>query len=593
MKKGNYPTDLRTLFEQVDEEAYYSKNDGKKPLIGITTYAKEGASCVANLYVNAVIKAGGCPILIPSCDDVSLLSGIVSRLDGLLLTGGGDISPLFLGEEPRPELQDVDLSRDCWEIAVLRMASLRQIPIFGICRGHQLINAVFGGKNYQDIPSQHAGDVIQHSQKQPREFVSHTVMVKSGTLLASLIGEGRVAVNSIHHQGVEKVAPGFIESAVAPDGVNEGIESETASIFSVQWHPEGLVGGGNEKMLSLFRHLVEEAEIYARAKDFHFRHVSLDSHCDTAMFFPEKIDIGVRDIRLKVDLPKMVDGKIDAECMVAYLPQKDRDAAALCVATQQADAILKELKRQISLHPDKVGLALSEKDLVDLKQKGKKAVFLGIENGYAIGKDIENLSRFRDQGVVYMALCHNKNNDICDSAGDMPEHHGLSDFGKEVVKEMNRIGMMVDLSHASEKSFYDALEVSALPIIASHSSCRAICDHRRNLTDEQIIALSRKGGVVQICLYSDFLSATGNADVKCIVDHINHVVELVGVDYVGIGSDFDGGGGIPGCDAANELINITKELIRLGYSENDLAKIWGGNFLRVMSLVQQNCGCAH
>ena len=588
MEKGNYPTDLDSLFRIIDEEICCSE-DSKKPLIGITTYTKEGASCVANLYVNSVIQAGGSPVLIPLCDDIALLSGIVARLDGLLLTGGGDISPLFLNEEPHPKLQDVDLSRDCWEIAVLRMASLRQIPIFGICRGHQLINAVFGGKNYQDIPSQHLGEIIQHSQKQPREFVSHTVTVKSDTLLASLIGEGRIAVNSIHHQGVWEVAPGFIESAVAPDGVNEGMESKTTSIFSVQWHPEGLVCAGNKKMLNLFVHLVKEAEIYARAKNFHLRHVSLDSHCDTPMFFPEKIDIGVRDTRLKVDLPKMRDGQIDAECMVAYLPQRERDDVALEAATRKADAILNELKHQISVHRDKVGQAFSRKDLIELKHAGKKAVFLGIENGYAIGKDISNLSRFRDMGVVYMTLCHNGNNDICDSASGEPEHNGLSDFGKSVVREMNRIGMMVDLSHASEKSFYDALEVSSAPIIASHSSCRAICDHRRNLTDEQIVALARHGGVVQICLYLNFLTSKENADVKCIVEHINHVVKLVGVDYVGIGSDFDGGGGIPGCDAANELINITKELIRQGYSENDLAKIWGGNFLRVMDQVQRVC----
>lgn len=588
MEKGNYPTDLNDLFRITDEEIRCS-DDREKPLIGITTYMKEGASCVANLYVNSVILAGGAPVLIPLCDDIALLSGIVSRLDGLLLTGGGDISPLFLNEEPHPKLQDVDLSRDCWELAVLRMAALRQIPIFGICRGHQLINAAFGGKNYQDIPSQHSGEVIQHSQKQSREFVSHTVMVKPDTLLASLIGEGRIAVNSIHHQGVRDVAPGFIESAVAPDGVNEGMESETGSIFSVQWHPEGLTCAGNKKMSNLFRHLVKEAEIYFRAREFHLRHISLDSHCDTPMFFPEKIDIGVRDDRLKVDLPKMKDGKIDAECMVAYLPQKERDEAGLKAATQKADEILSELKRQISRHQDRVGQAFSEKDVVLLKAAGKKAIFLGIENGYAIGKDISNLARYRDMGVVYMTLCHNGNNDICDSASGTPEYHGLSDFGKDVVREMNRLGMMIDLSHASEESFYDALEVSSVPIIASHSSCRALCDHRRNLTDDQIIALAKKGGVIQICLYLNFLTSGETADVKCIVDHINHVVKLVGIDYVGIGSDFDGGGGIPGCDAANELINITKELIRQGYSENDLAKIWGGNFLRVMNRVQQGC----
>ena len=194
---------------------------------------------------------------------------------------------------------------------------------------------------------------------------------------------------------------------------------------------------------------------------------------------------------------------------------------------------------------------------------------------------------YKERGIIYLTLCHNGDNDICDSAKGCAEHNGLSEYGRKVVKELNRLGIMVDMSHAGDKSFYDALELSKAPIIASHSSCRAICNHPRNLTDEQIVALAKKGGVMQICIYDHFLSNDGIASVKTIADHIDHVVNLVGVDYVGIGTDFDGGGGVPGCNGTNEIINLTCELIRRGYGDGDLKKIWGENFLRVLDEVKK------
>ena len=257
-------------------------------------------------------------------------------------------------------------------------------------------------------------------------------------------------------------------------------------------------------------------------------------------------------------------------------------------AAGKADAILGELTRQLSLYPDRVQQAFAPDDVSAAKRAGRKAVFLGIENGYAIGRDLSLLKHFRDKGVVYMTLCHNGDNDICDSAKGEGEHGGLSPFGRDVVREMNRLGMMVDLAHASEASFYDALACSAAPIVTTHSSCRALCDHPRNLTDDQIRALAARGGVMQICLYEYFLVRGKEPKVDDIVAHIDHVVRLVGVDYVGIGSDFDGGGGIPGCNSADELINITKALLKKGYTTEMLVKIWGGNFLRVMRQVQQS-----
>jgi len=192
-------------------------------------------------------------------------------------------------------------------------------------------------------------------------------------------------------------------------------------------------------------------------------------------------------------------------------------------------------------------------------------------------------------GVSYITLCHNKNNDICDSAADPAEWNGLSHFGKEVVSEMNRLGIIIDVSHASEKTFYDVLQHSRTPVIASHSSVRALTDHRRNLTDEQIKALAAKGGVIQICLYKEFVNRESEkASLSDVVRHICYVADLVGVDYVGIGSDFDGDGEVIGCRSANELIQITMRLLEAGFDCNSIEKIWGGNLMRVMRAVQDN-----
>ena len=235
-----------------------------------------------------------------------------------------------------------------------------------------------------------------------------------------------------------------------------------------------------------------------------------------------------------------------------------------------------------------MGIAYTPQQIYDLKAAGKKAIMLGVENGYAIGKDLENITRFKKMGVSYITLCHNGNNDICDSARGEVEWNGLSPFGKEVIKKMNELGILVDISHAAESSFYTALETSKHPIIASHSSARALCDHPRNLTDEQLKALAAKGGVVQICLYKGFINKEAEkASLSDAIRHINHIVSLIGIDHVGIGSDFDGDGELIGCRASNELINITVQLLKEGYTENDIAKIWGGNFLRVMTNVQK------
>ncbi|EKN14953.1 hypothetical protein HMPREF1076_02858 [Parabacteroides goldsteinii CL02T12C30] len=578
---------LEALFREVDNFSP-KKEKLQPPRIGISSNRKDGLSCIADTYVQSVLKAGGAPVLIPVITDMEALTAIVSGLDGLLMSGGGDINPLYVGEEPVPQLQDVDTFRDEFDLILLRLATNRQLPVMGICRGHQLINVAFGGSVYQDIHSQHEATLFKHSQTMPREQVSHSVRITdtSSRLFDILKKEPEILVNSFHHQAVKDVAPEFKETAVAPDGINEAMEHPEKEIFSVQWHPEAMAANDDELMLELFRHHVETARLFKEAKRIHSRNVILDSHTDTPMIFPGQFNIGLKEGG-KVNLPLMEEGMVDAAIMVAYIPQGKRDDESLQQATDFAMNRLNEIHRQMEINRGRMNIARTSQEVWVTKDAGKKAIMLGLENGYAIGKDIRNIARFKELGVSYITLCHNGSNDICDSARGDAEWGGLSPFGKEVVAEMNRLGILVDVSHAAESTFYDALEVSTQPIIASHSSARALCNHPRNLTDEQLKALAEKQGVVQICLYKGFINEDAEkASLTDAIRHINHIVDLIGINHVGIGSDFDGDGELIGCRASNELINITLRLLKDGYKENDIAKIWGGNLLRVMSRVQ-------
>ena len=557
-----------------------------KPRIGISANHKDDLSCIADTYVNSVVKAGGAPVLIPVITDEEALTEIIDSLDGLILSGGGDINPLFLHEEPIPQLQDVDSVRDQYDLLILRLATDRQLPVMGICRGHQLINVFFGGTIYQDINSQKPG-VLKHSQSMPRTQASHSVKITDGTKLSKILdGAETLQVNSFHHQAVKDVAPEFVSSAVAPDGINEGIEHPERDIFSVQWHPEGFASVDDEQALKLFRYEVENARVFRQAKELHHRIITLDSHTDTPYVFPDNLNIGVK-AGGKVNLPLMSEGRIDATYMAAYIAQGKRDDESLQAAYDYAMARLVAVRNQEKLYPERMGIATTADDLIRLKKEGKKAILMGIENGYAIGKNLKNVETFAKMGVTYITLCHNGNNDICDSAADGPEWNGLSPFGKEVVHEMNRFGIMVDISHTAESTFWDAIETSNVPIVASHSAARALCDHPRNLTDEQLKALAQKNGVVQLCLYKGFINSDAEkASLSDAIRHICHIAELIGTDYIGIGSDFDGDGELIGCRASNELINITTSLLKEGFSEADIRKIWGGNWMRVMNDVQ-------
>ena len=559
------------------------------PLIGITGNFGEKGCELAEGYYLSVVRAGGTPVAIPPHNDKEALVTLLETLDGIIFSGGGDINPLLLGEEPLPQLHSVCPKRDEPELFLAREAFHRQIPMLGICRGIQVMAAALGGKVWQDIYVQGEGAKIKHSQDMPRHCASHTVNLKEGSLIQSTFGNKQtLAVNSFHHQAVSDPGPHLQVSALSPDGIIEAVESsEHKALLGVQWHPECFILNGDESMMSVFRWLISEARTFSQAKYIHDTSIILDSHCDTPMFFTdnskENIQMfGSRSNKVLVDLPKMKEGRLDASIMVAYLPQGERTEEAFKAATEKANRLLTQMDEIVQANNDRVGFAETSGDILRLKAQGKKAILRGIENGYAIGKNIGLLEEFKHRGIVYMTLCHNGDNDICDSARGNAEHNGLSDFGREVVLQMNRLGILVDLSHASEKSFYDALELSKVPIVCSHSSARALCDHPRNLTDDQMRALAKAGGVAQTTVYSGFLRKDGEATIIDAIEHLCHAAKIMGVEHVGLGTDFDGDGGVPGLANASEIINFTRHLLRRQFSEHDIRLIMGGNFLRLI-----------
>ena len=375
-----------------------------------------------------------------------------------------------------------------------------------------------------------------------------------------------------------------------------------------------------------------EEKLVRQADKIHASILTVDTHCDTPMEFSEPgFDLGVRSLDGCVDFPKMVEGGLHAEFFAVFTGQGPRNDSTFNIVHQKALDIFNAIHRNLEKNSSMAEIATTPDDAYRLKKEGKIAAFIGVENGYPIGKDISRVKQYYDLGARYITLAHTKNNDICDSSTDPSgaENDGLSQFGTKVVKEMNRLGMMVDISHISDKSFFEVLKVTNAPVIASHSSCRALCGSPRNLSDDMLLALKENGGVIQICILGNYLKTPepnpeldsklkdlknkyGDynvlpdstkklirkeykniqktfekpATVKDVVDHIDHVVQVIGVDYVGIGTDFDGGGGVDGCRTASDMKNITIELLRRGYSKADITKIWGGNVMRVLQKVE-------
>ncbi len=556
----------------------------RKPVIGITGNYGDLTCKLAEGYYKSVWKAGGVPVILPPLNDTDVIINALEHIDGLLLSGGADFNPLYANEEPSPTLGGINAERDLPELLMTQLAYNRQMPMLGICRGIQTLVMALGGKVVQDIGSQGVREkreessiAVKHSQDADRSEPTHSVVVEPDSALYHIYS-GRIFVNSFHHQAVSDPGERFRVTARSADGVIEAIESrEYKSIMGVQWHPECL--GDNEGM-PLFQWLVRQAAHYREACDLHQRVLTLDTHCDTPMFFPQGIHFDHRDPKILVDLHKMSEGHQDATIMVAYLPQPTENPTVF------ADKIFDEIEEIVKRSQAYIAIARTPDDLWMNKHRQLKSIMLGIENGIALDGKLENLQHFAQRGIVYMTLCHNGDNDICDSARGSSTHHGVSAFGRQVIREMNRLGIMVDLSHAAESSFYDALDISEQPIVCSHSSCRALCDHPRNLTDDQMRALAAKGGVMQVTMYNGFLVKDGEATIEDAMRHLEYAIDVMGIDHVGIGTDFDGDGGIRGMASSSDMINFTRQLLTRKYSEVDIQKIWGGNFLRVMRQVQ-------
>lgn len=327
-----------------------------------------------------------------------------------------------------------------------------------------------------------------------------------------------------------------------------------------------------------------EKELLEKATEIHKRIFSIDTHNDTAL---EINNPGMeRTVTTgQVTFPYMREGGLDAALFAIFLDQKGRDQESIERAVHFTKDNLQRFRTFVENYPG-ASIAYNSDDLLRNKANGVISVMLAIENGYAIGRDLSLLESYRDMGVRAITLCHNINNDICDGSRDPKgaEHNGLSQFGKEVVKEMNRLGIVIDVSHASTETLFDVLEVSSAPIMASHSGVWAIKNHPRNLKDEEMLAIAERGGLIQVATGRFFLShlPKDSVTVKHLADHIDYVKNLVGIDHVGLGTDFDGGGGVVGMETAAKMKNLTVELLRRGYSEEELSKFWGANFIRFL-----------
>ena len=340
---------------------------------------------------------------------------------------------------------------------------------------------------------------------------------------------------------------------------------------------------------SCIAYAASEDELMARAQAIHDRVMALDTHVDIPLNFATS-EHDPLDAAAQVNLFRMRTGGLDTVFFIVYVGQQERNEMNYLDA--KADALNKfdAIHRMVELYPDEIGLAYTAAEASALHAEGKLVAMIGVENGFSIGQDINLVEEFSKRGARYMGLVHNGHNDIGDSAqaqqglnDESEEHGGLSEYGYRVVEELNRVGILVDISHVSKQTMLDAVNHSSAPIIASHSSVDGIFVHSRNLDDEQLLAIKDNGGVVQIVAFDNYLNeGRGTASVSELVDHIDYAVDLIGVEHVGISSDFGGGGGIAGWNNADETINVTIELVRRGYSEDESAMIWSGNVLRIL-----------
>ncbi|MHA6280605.1 dipeptidase [Salinimicrobium sp. CAU 1759] len=395
-------------------------------------------------------------------------------------------------------------------------------------------------------------------------------------------------------------------------------------------------------------------EIMEKARQIHEEVITIDTHNDinTKNFTINRNY--TQDLETQVNLPKMEKGGVDVTWLIVYTGQEELTPAGYKAAHEQAMTKFDAIHRLVDeIAPGEIGLATTSEEVRKLVAEGKKVAMIGVENGYPIGTDLGNVKKFYDLGARYMSLSHNGHSQLCDSntgeAGDQWLHGGLSELGKRVVKEMNRLGMIIDISHPSKEAIRQMIELSKAPLIASHSSARTLCNHSRNLDDEQLEWLKQNGGVIQTVAFDSYLNTEKHSayeeavnkiyqeiaerigfkilprdevrkmeneqqeayyeeyrrvrklaqpkvqklkdkvppvDVKDFVDHIDYLVKRIGIDHVGISSDFDGGGGVEGWSDASQTFNVTLELVKRGYTKDEIAKLWGENLLRVLDEVQ-------
>lgn len=345
---------------------------------------------------------------------------------------------------------------------------------------------------------------------------------------------------------------------------------------------------------SFSAYAASEDELIVLAQTIHDRVMTLDTHVDIPLNFATS-EHDPLDADAQVNLLRMRSGGLDTVFFIVYVGQQERNEMNYLDA--KADALNKfdAIHRMVELYPDEIGLAYTAAEASALHEEGKLVAMIGVENGFSIGRDISLIEEFSQRGARYMGLVHNGHNDIGDSAqaqerldDELVEHGGLSEYGYSVVEELNRVGILVDVSHVSKQTMLDALNHSRAPIIASHSSVNGVFVHPRNLDDEQLLAIKDNGGVVQIVAFDNYLNeGRGTASVSELVDHIDYAVDLMGIEHVGISSDFGGGGGIAGWSNADETFNVTLELVRRGYSEDEISMIWSGNVLRILKEAEE------
>jgi membrane dipeptidase len=382
--------------------------------------------------------------------------------------------------------------------------------------------------------------------------------------------------------------------------------------------------------------------LVAKAKAIHDTVIALDTHNDIDPRNFTKTKNYTQRLDTQVNLPKMVEGGLDASFFIVYVGQGDLTPAGYDKAYAQAIEKFQAIHRFTKeIAPDKIGLALTADDVRTIAASGRKVALIGVENAYPVGTDLGRIKEFHDRGGRYMSLAHNGHSQFADSNSGERDgkwlHNGLSELGKKAIAEMNRLGIMVDISHPSKQANLQAMALSKAPVIASHSAARSVADHSRNLDDEQLAALKKNGGVVQTVAFDGYVKikpadsperAAAVAKVRAgfgmgggrggemddatrarfraamaavdkqfppapmatvadFVDHVDYLVKTIGIDHVGISSDFDGGGGVAGWNGADETFNVTLELVKRGYTEDQIGKLWSGNLLRVMADVQR------